>query len=159
MAKITNAGPSNATLAEPLETTTAEGEPVLVETVESVAAQDPAPAPEVEEPIEIEEPEEVDPPQRQDDPDPEVTEPASTDPASGVEPTTEDQAEGAAEASPDPGPDEVVAGDSAGTEGPVRPADSAAKAEWVAYAMALDPDLTESVAGARTKAQLIEVYG
>lgn len=40
-----------------------------------------------------------------------------------------------------------------------RPADSAVKAEWVAYALAVDPDLTAAEAEAMTKGQLQAEYG
>lgn len=42
---------------------------------------------------------------------------------------------------------------------PQRPADSALKTEWVAYAVAVDGDLSAEDAESMTKADLIEMYG
>jgi hypothetical protein len=42
---------------------------------------------------------------------------------------------------------------------PKRPADSALKAEWVGYALAVDKNLTVDDADAMTKNDLIEKYG
>lgn len=55
--------------------------------------------------------------------------------------------------------DDTEAGAEDDTEAPVRPLQSDRKDAWVAYAVAVDDDLTEADAQAMTKADLVERYG
>lgn len=59
---------------------------------------------------------------------------------------------------PEPTEAEPVPSEPAEEPAPERPADSASKAEWVAYVAAVT-GLTEAEVGGSTKAQLIEIYG
>ncbi|MFV2094831.1 hypothetical protein ACFHW1_04980 [Micromonospora sp. LOL_014] len=58
-----------------------------------------------------------------------------------------------------PDADGAVHAPSDGVVAPVRPADKATKAEWVAWAVHVDPDLPLDDAEAMTKTDLVDRYG